>query len=69
MRAVLMQIGARESDFDRRKGLQAQVLKSVRGFRAGDRLDRDRPRRSRRSSPQRPVVTASPAGVPASTFA
>jgi hypothetical protein len=31
----------KESDFERRKRLQAETLAAVRGFRAGDRLSRD----------------------------
>ena len=41
VRDYLASLGDGESDFDRRKRLQAQVLASVRRFRAGRRLKRD----------------------------
>jgi hypothetical protein len=41
VREFLAGLGDEESDFDRRKRLQAQVLASVRRFRAGGRLKRD----------------------------
>ncbi len=41
VRQFLLKLGQEESDFDRRKRLQADVLASVRHFRAGDRLKRD----------------------------
>jgi plasmid stability protein len=41
VRDFLAGLGGEESDFDRRKRLQAQVLASVRRFRAGRRLKRD----------------------------
>ena len=42
VRDFLLTLETAESDFDRRKRLQTQVLSSIRTFRAGDRLDRDR---------------------------
>ena len=42
VREFLMKLGAEESDFERRKRLQAEALSSIRSFRAGDRLTRDR---------------------------
>ena len=41
VRGFLESLGEGESDFERRKRLQAEVLASVRRFRAGDRLERD----------------------------
>ena len=41
VREFLMTLGEGESDFERRKRLQAQVLASIGSFRAGDRLTRD----------------------------
>ena len=41
VREFLGGLGGEESDFDRRKRLQADVLASVRRFRAGGRLKRD----------------------------
>ncbi len=41
VRKFLEEIAGKESDFDRRRRLQAEVLASVRCFRAGDRLSRD----------------------------
>lgn len=41
VREFLAGLGGEESDFDRRKRLQAEVLASVRRFRAGGRLKRD----------------------------
>lgn len=41
VKEILMRIGSDESDFERRKQLQAEVLASITGFSAGDRLDRD----------------------------
>ena len=41
VREFLAGLGDEESDFDRRKRLQAQVLASVRKFGAGRRLKRD----------------------------
>ena len=41
VREFLAGLGDEESDFDRRKRLQAQVLASVRKFGAGGRLKRD----------------------------
>ncbi len=41
VREFLEGLGHEESDFGRRKRLQAEVLSSVRRFRAGGRLRRD----------------------------
>jgi hypothetical protein len=41
VKEYLMKLGNEESDFDRRKRLQAEVLASIKSFRAGDRLARD----------------------------
>ena len=41
VRAFLMALGEEETDFERRKRLQEDVLKSIGRFRAGDRLQRD----------------------------
>lgn len=41
VRDFLVQLGQEESDFDRRKRLQDQVLASVSSFRAGTRLRRE----------------------------
>ena len=41
VREFLVGLGDAESDFERRKRLQAEVLESVRGFRAGGRQKRD----------------------------
>jgi plasmid stability protein len=41
VRGFLVEFAGGETDFDRRKRLQAQVLASVQGFRAGDRLSRE----------------------------
>ena len=41
VRQFLMTLGEGESDFERRKRLQADVLAGVRSFRAGDRLSRN----------------------------
>ena len=41
VRDFLMKLGQEETDSERRKRLQAQVLSTVRRFRAGDRLTRD----------------------------
>lgn len=40
VRQFLVQLGGAESDFERRKRLQGEVLATVRRFRAGDRLTR-----------------------------
>ena len=40
VREFLMKLGEEESDFERRKRLQDEVLASVRGFSAGDRRPR-----------------------------
>jgi hypothetical protein len=42
VREFLMSLVEEESDFERRKRLQDEVLASIRSFRAGDRLTRDR---------------------------
>ena len=42
VREFLLELGDRESDFERRKRLQREVLATVRDFRAGDRLTRSR---------------------------
>ena len=41
VREFLMDMGTEPSDFERRKQLQAEVLESVKSFRARDRLSRD----------------------------
>lgn len=41
VRDFLAGLAAEESDFDRRRRLQDEVLSSVKAFRAGDRLTRD----------------------------
>ena len=41
VREFLMKLGNEESDFDRRKRLQEEVLATVKRFRAGDRLKRE----------------------------
>ena len=41
VRDFLSRYAQEESDFERRKRLQAEVLSTVRAFRAGDRLTRD----------------------------
>jgi plasmid stability protein len=41
VRDFLVELAEDESDFDRRKRLQQEVLASVRGFRASDRLSRE----------------------------
>jgi plasmid stability protein len=41
VREFLMRLGEGESDFDKRKRLQAEVLASVGRFRAGRRLSRE----------------------------
>ena len=41
VRGFLTTLGQEESDFERRKRLQKQVLSSIKSFRAGDRLSRD----------------------------
>ena len=50
VRDFLESLGDEESDFARRKRLQAEVLASVRRFRAGGRLTRDKGARSRCAS-------------------
>ena len=41
VRDFLLKLGQEETDSERRKRLQAEVLSTVRRFRAGDRLTRD----------------------------
>jgi plasmid stability protein len=41
VREFLTSLGDQEPEFERRKRLQADVLRSIRSFRAGDRLTRD----------------------------
>ena len=41
VREFLTGLSEEESDFARRKRLQAEVLASIKGFRAGDRLTRE----------------------------
>ena len=41
VRDFLLSLGANESDFERRKRLQAEVLDSIKSFRASDRLSRE----------------------------
>ena len=44
VREFLTSLGEEESDFERRKRLQAEVLASIKDFRAGDRMTRDEAR-------------------------
>ena len=41
VREFLTSLGEEESDFERRKRLQAEVIASVKDFRAGDRMTRE----------------------------
>jgi hypothetical protein len=41
VREFLMKLGHEESDFERRKRLQSEVLASLKSFRASDRATRD----------------------------
>lgn len=41
VRDFLMDLAVEESEFERRKRLQTEVLKTIRSFRAGDRLTRE----------------------------
>ena len=41
VKTFLIELGAEESDFERRKRLQTDVLASIGQFRAADRLDRE----------------------------
>jgi len=41
VRDFLQSLGSQESDFDRRKKLQDEVLETIESFRARDRLSRD----------------------------
>jgi plasmid stability protein len=42
VREFLVSLGKEESDFERRKRLQQEVLSSIKRFRAGDRMRRDK---------------------------
>ena len=42
VREFLTKLGTAESDFERRRRLQGEVLATIRKFRAGDRLNRSR---------------------------
>ena len=41
VREFLSRLGEEESDFERRRRLQTEVLASVKNFRAGDRVTRE----------------------------
>lgn len=41
VRRILLDVGTAETDFERRKRLQDQVLSSIDQFSAGDRVGRD----------------------------
>jgi hypothetical protein len=41
VREFLMKLGNEESDFERRKRLQSEVIASLKSFRASDRASRD----------------------------
>jgi hypothetical protein len=41
VRELLTEVAAEESDFERRKRLQNEVIASIRSFRAADRLSRE----------------------------
>ena len=41
VREFLVQFAGGETDYDRRKRLQAETLASIKNFRAGDRLTRE----------------------------
>jgi len=41
VRDFLSQLGEEETDFERRKRLQSEVLSSIQSFRAADRVARD----------------------------
>ena len=41
VRRFLIEFAGEETDFERRKRLQAETLDSIQAFRAGDRLTRD----------------------------
>jgi hypothetical protein len=49
VREFLTGLGSGESDFDRRKRLQDDILASIGRFRAADRLTRDEVHRRRRA--------------------
>jgi predicted CopG family antitoxin len=42
VRDFLMKLGGADSDFERRKRLQNEVLSTIKSFRARDRLTRDK---------------------------
>ena len=42
VREFLVSLGDEESDFERRRRLQDEVLSSIRKFRAGDRIAREK---------------------------
>jgi len=41
VREFLVSLASDESDFDRRRRLQDEVIESIQRFRASDRVDRD----------------------------
>ncbi|MGZ5446272.1 MAG: hypothetical protein ACXW5U_29585 [Thermoanaerobaculia bacterium] len=41
VRDLLTEIAGEESDFERRKRLQNEIIASIKEFRAGDRLTRE----------------------------
>ena len=41
VREFLLRLGEEESDFERRRRLQTEVLASLKNFRAGDRVTRE----------------------------
>jgi hypothetical protein len=41
VRNFLISLGEEETDFERRKRLQDEVLRTIGAFRAGDRMSRD----------------------------
>ncbi len=41
VREFLQSFGEEESDFERRKRLQVEVIATIKNFRAGDRLSRE----------------------------
>jgi plasmid stability protein len=49
VREFLLSIGDAESDFERRKRLQDEVLGSIRSFQAASRMKRDEVHRRRRT--------------------
>jgi hypothetical protein len=50
VREFLTGLASTDSDFDRRKRLQDDILASIDRFRAGDRLTRDEVHRRRRAA-------------------